>query len=848
MNNFVLLQEKISNYYEEIEINDNMHPLYKRFFKSYNLKFMDRSLLDIAILLRQILLLESAKRGSTNHATLYIPINQNWPTDAEWKATGIQSLSVDNSYNISASLWAPKWLNGSNQHAVDLCTSTELNKRAEINSPSIATDVFLNQCGDKYYKYTGIDQQKAIRSTLSLEKGKSLIIGLPTGEGKSLVFKSINRVGFYDTKNKGLTLVIVPTVTLALDQEKDMQKEHNNLNPYAYIGQRNLENQILKDKIKNSEQDICFVSPEAAYGPLRQVLITASRNGNIRAIVVDEAHIIEEWGTGFRHDYQLFSGLWRQLLEISPSTNQFRTILLSATFTKESIALIKSLYSYDNKSLEIYSASKLRPEIDYWIAKTINDETTREQRIKEALMYLPRPLILYTTKVPDAKKYFETLKKTGLKNIKLVHGDSSTKDRNKVVDLWKSGNLDVVVATSAFGLGIDYQHTRCIVHACIPETLNRFYQEVGRGGRDGRSSISLLVPTKKDLATAIKMNHEKFLEYDNAYNRWQTMFNNKQTIENRPDEYIIDLGAAPSNNIDYDSKGHNRDWNTHVVLLMARAELVQLAGIPSMEFSDTDFENYNRYVIVRILNENHYSKDVWTQSIEPIRVSNKNANKQSIDLLFEFMKQEACPADIISQLYKFSYDNKKYDVSLLCSSCSLCRSGEKKYTDAPLRRSFPVQNSLLKNVFNLFLSKSVLVEYQKNDFEDRKYKRNIHNVFQNLVLNGIQNFIIVGNMGDTFLTDKVKMKINDIPIFIEYASTLRKVMLSKKSLPDKSTVFIIGNDIEIDETIIDILKEEETIVFLPKNTIDPITSTRTLSEVYQHKILNIKKLINKVGI
>ena len=101
MNNFVLLQKKISNYYEVIEIHDDLHPLYKRFFKSYNLKFIDRSLLDIAILLRQILLLENVKRGSINHATLSIPIHQHWPTGIEWKATGIQFINVNNSYNIS---------------------------------------------------------------------------------------------------------------------------------------------------------------------------------------------------------------------------------------------------------------------------------------------------------------------------------------------------------------------------------------------------------------------------------------------------------------------------------------------------------------------------------------------------------------------------------------------------------------------------------------------------------------------------------------------------------------------------------------------------------------------------
>ncbi|MFT7003503.1 MAG: ATP-dependent DNA helicase RecQ [Sulfurimonas sp.] len=847
MTSFTLLQQKILDY-KITEIIDDMHPVYKRFFQSYNRNFSDRSLLDIAILLRQILLLESTYRGNNNYATLEVPVDKKWPKEKEWKMVGIQSTKDGAVWNISAEFWSPDWLNGSDKQAVDYWVSSELNKRDEINFPSDATDIFLNHCGDKYNKYTSIDQQKAIRSTLSLGRGKTLTISLPTGEGKSLVFKSINSVGFFDTKNKGLTLVIVPTVTLALDQEKDIQEEQNSSEPYAYIGGRELENNIIKEKIKNSEQDICFVSPEAAYGPLRQSLIIAAKNGKIKAIVIDEAHIIEEWGTGFRHDYQLFSGLWRQLLEVSPSTNQFRTVLLSATFTQESIKLVESLFSKDSQSLEIYSASKLRPEIDYWVAETTDNEILRETRVIEALQHLPRPIILYTTEVKDAKKYFKLLQDIGIRNINIIHGQSSTRNRNNVIEKWKSGNLDVVVATSAFGLGIDYQHTRSIVHACVPETLNRFYQEVGRGGRDGRSSISLLIPTNKDLATARKMNQKKFLENDNAYNRWQTMFNSKQIVKNKHDEYIIDLGEPPSVNRDYDSKGHNRDWNIHVILLMARAKLLQLAGIPTIEFDDISFEDYNRYIIVRILNENHYNKNVWTQNIEPIRLNNRSANKQSIDLLYKFMKQDSCPADIISKLYQFSYFSKTYDVSLLCSNCNICRSGQKEHSHAPLRRSFPIQLNSPENISNLFLSESILVEYQEDDFEDRKYKRNIHKIFQNFVMNGIQNFIFVGNIENKFLTDKTLKKINNIPIFIERAVDLRKVILSKKNLPNKSTVIIIGNDVKLDEIIVDILKAEETIVFLPNNSIDPITPTRLLSEVYSNKILNIKELIDKVGL
>lgn len=847
MSSFVKLQNSLIKITDKIDIAKDTHPVYKRFFESFNIKFQNRSLLDIAILFRQILLIETSQRGVNNFATLQVPINSKWPSKKEWTQVGIHAEQVNSLWEIYAEWWTPNWLDGSHIQPVDYCSIHEFNKREEINFPTNATDIFLNQCGSKYSKYTSIDQQKAIRATLSLSRGQTLAISLPTGEGKSLVFKAINSIGFFDTKNKGLTLVIVPTVTLALDQEKDIQNEKNNQEVYAYVGQRDEHNKLLKERIKLGEQDICFVSPEAVYGPLRQVLLESAKNGNIRSIVIDEAHIIEEWGTGFRREYQLFSGLWRQLLESSPKTNQFRTILLSATFMQESINLIRILFSFNKNSFEVYSATKLRPEIDYWITDIIDDQNIREQRVSEAVLHLPRPLILYTTKVNDAKYYYKSLKEYGFKNIEIIHGKSSTKNRNSVVEQWKSGSLDVVVATSAFGLGIDYPHTRSIIHACIPETLNRFYQEVGRGGRDGKSSISLLIPTSKDLSIAKSMNSEKFISNENAYDRWKSMFTSKGIVHDKSDEYIIDLGKSPSQKIDYSTKGYNRDWNTHVILLMARAKLLQLVAIPSLSTEEYSFANYNRYITIRVINEYHLDKEVWSIAINPIRLDANTSNSKSINLLQTFMKKQICPADIFSEIYKFSLDDADYGVSLLCSDCTLCRNSNKKYTIAPLKRSFPVKSIIQNEIFELLSSSSIMVEFNENSF-DRLFNRSFSNVLTNLVSQGIQNFIFIGNSLDLFLTDRIRLKIDMKPIFIEHIDKLSNVLKVKQNLPKKASVILIGTDVKIDNTIIDILKNKNTIVFLKKGTVDPITPNRLLSDVYQNELMQLNEFINKVGI
>lgn len=848
MNNFELLQQKISTPGLVIDIQSILQPVYKRFFQAIDTNFKNRSPLDIAVLLRQVLLNESFQRGKENLTTLRIPMYDEWPTENEWNLVGINASKNELSWEIYADYWAPKWLNGSSIQAVDFQASSDVNIRESVHFNTYATDIFLEACGRDYSKYSGSDQQKAIRATLALQRGKTLAISLPTGEGKSLVFKSINSVGFYDTLNSGLTLVIVPTVTLALDQEKGMQFEKNNTNPYAYVGKREIENKILKEKIKSHEQDICFVSPEAAYGPLRQVLLEAAKNGKIKAIVVDEAHIIDEWGTGFRHEYQLFSGLWRQLLELSPNTNLFRTILLSATFTQESIDLAKTLYSSDENSFELFSASKLRPEIDYWVSEIHDNEVIREQRVVEAVHHLPRPLILYTTEVRESEHYFKILKESGFRNIAIINGQPSSMDRDKVIDSWKNGELDVVVATSAFGLGIDYPHTRSIIHACMPETLSRFYQEVGRGGRDGNSSISVILPTKKDLATAKSMNKKKFISNEKGFDRWKTMFNNKKKIDNESEKYIIDLGNAPSKNIDYSDQGHNRDWNTHVILLMVRAKLLQLVGIPSFDFEDNELNDYNRFITIRIIDENHLDPTHWNNVIHPIRTSASDASELSLKLLLDFLKQETCPTDIFGKIYELLVSEKKYEVSLLCSNCLICRGNNKKYIHSPLKRAYPKLIRENAEVYRALSTPSALIEYQQNSFDYRSFKRSFHKVFPEFVKQGIQNFIFVGNSKDLFLNDKVKDRINNIPIYIELVHSIRQVILARKNLPSIATVIFIGFDVEIDETLLPILNEKNTIVFLPKNTFDPYTLNKKLSDIYKYQIYEINELINKVAI
>jgi len=831
MSSFSLLQKALDTDIS-VDITDNMFPIYKRFFSSYQNNFKDRSLLDMAILFRQILLQENS------NAVLFVPNNSKYPSLAEWNKVGIVAKNTENHWEIYANLWRPKWLKESEKQAVDHCVSLGLNRRENINFFSDASDIFLTQCGSQYLKYKSIDQQKAVRAVLSLDRGKTLAISLPTGEGKSLIFKLINSVGFYDTNNRGLTLVIVPTVTLALDQEKSMQMEQKSQSVYAFVGGREKENKILKEKIKQGEQDICFVSPESVFGSLRQALISSAQNGNIRAVVIDEAHIVEEWGVDFRHEFQLFSGFWRELLDCSPITNRFRTVLLSATYTQESLNLLKTLFSLDNK-FELYLATKLRPEIDYWMSPIVKEEEEQEIKVLEAICRLPRPLILYVTEVKDAKIFYNLLGDSGFKNLEIVHGQTKARKRNRVVDLWRAGELDMVVATSAFGLGIDYPHTRSIVHACMPETLNRFYQEVGRGGRDGKSSISLIIPTYKDIKIAESINNKKIIGDELGFKRWKSMFNRKEN-------YTVNLNTAPSYGIDFDSK-RNIGWNAQVLLLMTRAGLIELIGFPEISQNEEELDKHYQKLNIKIIEENHLDEKIWSSAVDTIRNRIQKSNKNSLNLLKKFLKKESCPADILNQIYELSFDDKQYEISLLCSSCKLCRGDSPKYSHAPLGRAYPIQRVIHNKVLELFPTPSIMVEFTKESFEIRGFDRKFIKVIQNLVAKQIQNFIFIGNAKELFLSKKVLDKIHHLPIFIEELENLQQLMIKRKRLPPQTNVLFIGDEIKIDKKIVNILKEENTMVFFKKDTIDPVTPNRLLNEVYQHELIQLNEFIARIG-
>ncbi|MHC5725300.1 MAG: protein DpdF, partial [Nostoc sp.] len=436
---------------------------------------------DIVSLVRHVLRHEDAKQGGSSATTLLVPCKPPFPNRSIWDSASITVLREDKEhYLISARPWQPEWLNLADQYPPD---APLFNEKPRRNYEPVSGDPFLQLM--KLDKYSNIGQREAIRAVLTAPDSSTLIINLPTGAGKSLCAQLPALLN--SRNNNGVSVVVVPTTALAIDQERALKSKSSVHHATAYYSDDTVEGKErregIRDRIRAGTQRIIFTSPESLMDSLAPALYEAAKRGILRYFIIDEAHMVEQWGDDFRPAFQEIPGLRRDLLRL----NSFTTLLLTATLTESCLDTLETLFGQD---LQVISAVQLRPEPAYWF-KRCETEELRKQRLLEAVYHLPRPLIIYGTKVKDVEDWKRELTRAGFKRCDLMTGKSTTQQREQLIEKWREGKIDIVVATSAFGLGIDQSDVRAVIHLCIPETIDRFYQEVGRGGRDGKACMSL---------------------------------------------------------------------------------------------------------------------------------------------------------------------------------------------------------------------------------------------------------------------------------------------------------------------------------------------------------------------
>ncbi|WP_051303825.1 protein DpdF [Calidithermus chliarophilus] len=665
-------------------------PIYRRLAGSLAGVGGPASPADIACLVRQVLLREELRSG--REVSLKVPKAAPWPSREEWTKTLVRVVEETRShYRVRAQLWSPGWLDGVPGQAA-FAERERSERRRTPSDPVVATVT-------GFESYTSPGQKQALRSVLFAPPGSTLCAVLPTGMGKSL----LAQVPALRGAGRGLALVVVPTVALALDQERVLldiaRKARVPLPPQLayYGGQPGGERQAIQERILRDEQGVVFTSPDSLMGSLAFAVHQAASRGGLRLFAVDEAHYVSQWGADFRPEFQAVAGLRRNLLRVSPPANRFVTLLMTATLTQAGLETLKELYG-EPGPFQMVSAAALRPEPEFWAAdcgEGASAEALREARLKEAVRYLPRPLILYSTTPDQAQRYFDLLCREGFRRVGVMSGRTPGAERHRLVQAWHHGELDVMVGTSAFGVGIDQPNVRTVIHACMPENLDRFYQEVGRGGRDGAASVSLLLHAHDDWQIARQTSTNRLITLERGLERWEAMF-----VHNTPlgeGRLRLDLNAKPKD-LRF-SEEENQAWNLRTLNLMARAGLVVLdAEAPPDPSAYEDAVDYERAVqqhqtsaVVQVLENDHRNPRLWEERVAPVRTRQAEADQTGLAQMHALIvaaRQKAKFEKILAAAYRIAEGHLEETPSLACGGCPGCRaSGEDPY---PAEAPFPL--------------------------------------------------------------------------------------------------------------------------------------------------------------
>lgn len=638
----------------------------------------DTGIADLAALIRHALL---SHADITRHPSVSI---RSFPQVADWKRFGLKATDLGRGIVLEpvpfATDWLPAYGDGGDAFA------DVFEARAVRRPSSIRIDPGIKEASG-YDAYVCPGQREAVHSVLHMPAGSTLVVNLPTGSGKTLAGQIPPLLG----DGNGLTLFVVPTTALALDQARRMREMLAHVNnqkethPLAWFSDLPATAKAtIRERIKAGNQGILFASPEAVRGPLLPSLYEAASRGLIHYLIIDEAHIVCEWGDGFRPDFQALAGIRRGLMRHGRG-EALRTILMSATLTAETLGVLESLYG-EPGPFQMVAAVHLRPEPRY-LSIPSSSIAEKEERLKAIVRALPRPFLLYVTEPAQAEAWLRTLWADGYRRVDAFHGNTPYERRDAIIKAWSENRLDGLVATSAFGVGMDKSDIRAVVHATVPETLDRYYQEVGRGGRDGRASISVVVYEAGDVPKARELGRPRFIGHDNAFERWRTMFARAKRVESDGGLYEIDLTCVPPKL--HQESDYNRGWNVRTLILMARSRLIELDSsphqLPAIRSGETEiayatriedsWRDYFNKIVVKILDDAHGVENHFEQRTARDRDRATSASERSFSGLMAALDARQETGDVLTNLYTVNDPGRAVIVSRSCRGCR-ARPGE----------------------------------------------------------------------------------------------------------------------------------------------------------------------------
>lgn len=402
---------------------------------------------------------------------------------------------------------------------------------------------------DKYSllkKYWGYDDFRPLQAEVidTVLSHTDTLVLMPTGGGKSLCYQLPTLL------MEGLCLVVSPLIALMKDQVQQLNNKHIKAACIsAGIGKTeevNILNNAIAGRLK-----FLYVSPERLQ---QRLFIEHYRRMSVCLIAVDEAHCVSQWGHDFRPSYLHIASI-RQYHKVP-------MIALTATATTNVISDITE--HLELRNAKILKTSFFRPNLSY----NVLYDSNKYARIKRLVLSTEGSGIIYTRRRADTKELSDMLVAEGI-SASYYHAGLTASDRDKLQSMWMDGQYRVMVATNAFGMGIDKPDVRFVIHFSAPDSLEAYFQEAGRAGRDGAPASAILLYDPSD-------KHRLTTDFDSSYPTIQYIRNVYRALCNY---YRIPMSGGADSRNDFEFEKICSNYNFSIREFYSACRFLEKEGL-----------------------------------------------------------------------------------------------------------------------------------------------------------------------------------------------------------------------------------------------------------------------------
>lgn len=403
-------------------------------------------------------------------------------------------------------------------------------------------------------QYWGYDDFRGVQREIieSIASGQDTLGLMPTGGGKSITFQ-VPTLAL-----PGMCLVVTPLIALMKDQVLNL-KQRGLTAAAIYSGMTREQVQLVLDNAVYGAYKFLYVSPERIGTAQFQNKLT---HMTVSLITVDEAHCISQWGYDFRPDYLRIADV-RKLLPRVP------VLALTATATAEVVEDIQKQLGFS--APHVFKMSFARPNLHYIVRRT----ESKTDEMLHILRCVPGSAVVYTRSRRKTREIAQLLENEGI-SASYYHAGLTLLDKEVRQKAWIGDQIRVMVATNAFGMGIDKSDVRLVIHMDVPDSVEAYFQEAGRGGRDGQVAYAVLLHDRND---AMKLRARVANAFpDRAYIR--------KVYSDLSYFYQIGEGEAEGQTFDFDIDRFCRTFRHQSIHLVSALQLLTRAGYIHFRMED----------------------------------------------------------------------------------------------------------------------------------------------------------------------------------------------------------------------------------------------------------------------